>query len=137
MRVVLPALALLVVALAAADPKATSIHPFSGQRGTTFTAIVRGSGLAGATSATVDKGVFSINVEKIETEPPPPSSNSKNKTPTDLVTLRVQIAADAKPGQYPIRLITRGGISNALTVYIVDGPVSSNRPVLMKLGIRR
>ena len=69
---------------------------------------------------------------------PPPSSNSKNKTPTDLVTLRVQIAADAKPGQYPIRLITRGGISNALTVYMVDGPLFRlNRPVLMKLRIRR
>ena len=30
---------------------------------------------------------------------------------------------DAKPGRYPIRLITRNGISNALPLHIVDLPV--------------
>ena len=32
------------------DPRAISIHPFTGQRSTTFTATVRGSGLAGAST---------------------------------------------------------------------------------------
>ena len=30
---------------------------------------------------------------------------------------------DAKPGRYPIRLVTRNGISNALPLHIVDFPV--------------
>src|SRR5688500_15703755 len=33
------------------DPKAISIYPFTGQRGTTFLATVRGNGLQGASSA--------------------------------------------------------------------------------------
>ena len=37
--------------------------------------------------------------------------------------LRVEVRPDAKPGRYPFRLITRNGISNALSLEIVDGPV--------------
>ena len=41
----------------------------------------------------------------------------------DLVKLRVDIAADAAPGRYPIRLIGPNGISNALPLHVVDLPV--------------
>jgi len=41
----------------------------------------------------------------------------------DLVKLRVQVSEDAKPGRYPIRLITRNGISNSLPLQVVDVPV--------------
>jgi hypothetical protein len=43
----------------------------------------------------------------------------------DLVTLRVQVGGDAAPGRYPVRLITRGGITNALPLQVVDLPVST------------
>ena len=46
----------------------------------------------------------------------------------ELVTLHVEIAADAKPGRYPIRLIARNGISNALPLHIVDLPVAPEPP---------
>ncbi len=42
--------------------------------------------------------------------------------------MRMQVAADAKPGRYPLRLITAGGISNAVSVYIVDNPVTVEPP---------
>ena len=50
------------------------------------------------------------------------SSGSK-KGKIDLVKLRVQVPQEAKPGRYPIRLITRDGVSNALPLHIVDLPV--------------
>jgi hypothetical protein len=104
------------------DPRAISIHPFTGQRGTTFIATVRGSGLAGASAASIGKAPFTVTVESVEAETPTESSG-RNKGKMDLVKLRVQAQPDAKPGRYPIRLITRNGISNALPLHIVDVPV--------------
>ncbi len=131
MRVLLTALAVFVCLPAAlqsaADPKAASIHPFTGERGTVFTATVRGAGLAGARSAVLDNAPFQVTVDRVEPEPAD-STSVKPKAPVDLVMLRIQVAADAKPGRYPIRLITRGGISNALPIYIVDSTVTPEPP---------
>src|SRR5947208_1602313 len=104
------------------DPRAISIHPFTGQRGVTFTAVVRGSGLGGASAVSIGKAPFTVAVESTEVEPPAESSGRK-KGGMDLVKLRVEVPQDAKPGRYPIRLITRNGISNALPLHIVDSPV--------------
>src|ERR1041384_101276 len=95
------------------DPRAISVHPFTGQRGTTFTATLRGSGLTGASAAPTGKAPFTIAVEGVEAEPPGESTGRKTKI--DLVKLRVSVTAGAKPGPYPFRLITRNGISNTLT----------------------
>jgi hypothetical protein len=103
------------------DPRAISIHPFAGQRGTTFIATVRGNGLAGARAATTGSAPVTISVESVESEAPNPSS--RNKSRIDVVRLRVEAQPDAKPGRYPIRLITANGVSNALPLHIVDLPV--------------
>ena len=102
------------------DPKALSIYPFTGQGGTTFTATMRATGLGGAAKAVVTDAPLKISVDRIEAD-----SSGRSKTPVDLVTLRVEVAADAKPGRYPIRLITRNGISNALPIHIVESPVTA------------
>ena len=104
------------------EPRAISIHPFTGQRGTTFIATVRGSGLSGASAASIGKAPFAIAVEGTEAEPPDDSAG-RSKGRVDLVRLRVEVPPDAKPGRYPIRLITSNGISNALPLHIVDVPV--------------
>jgi hypothetical protein len=103
------------------DPRAISIYPFTGQRGTTFTAVVRATGLGGAATVLTEKAPFRITVDRLETEPGSPTARSK--TPVDLVTLRVEIPADAAPGSYPIRLITKHGLSNALPLHIVEHTV--------------
>jgi hypothetical protein len=125
MRVYAPAFALLLCLPAAAqtrvDPKVVSIHPFTGQRGTSFTIQARGNGLSQASSAITGGAPFTVAVESVAQEPP----TGRSKTPTDLVKLRVEVAADAKPGRYPIRLVTRDGISNAIPVHIVEFPVIS------------
>jgi hypothetical protein len=102
------------------DPRATSIHPFTGQRGTTFFATVRGNGLAGASAASIGNAPFAITVEGVEAEAP---GEGRSKSTVDLVKLRVEVREDARPGRYPIRLVTRNGISNALPMQIVDFPV--------------
>src|SRR5262245_54560117 len=102
------------------DPRATSIHPFTGQRGATFIATVRGSGLAGASAASIGKAPFAVTVEGVEVEP---AGEGRGRNATDLVKLRVDVRPDAQPGRYPIRLITRNGVSNALPLHIVEFPV--------------
>src|SRR5207248_6205055 len=87
-----------------------------------FIAIVRGSSLAGARAASIGKAPFTVTVEGIDIESPDESSG-RNKSRMDLVKLRVQVSQDAKPGRYPIRLITQNGVSNALPLHIVDFPV--------------
>ena len=102
------------------DPKALSIYPFTGQGGTTFTATMRATGLGGAANAVVTDAPLKITVDRIDAD-----SSGRSKTPVDLVTLRVEVAADAKPGRYPIRLIARNGISNALPIHVVESPVTA------------
>ena len=105
------------------DPRAVSIHPFTGQPGSTFFATVRGVGLHGAAAVSLGSAPFSVAIEGIESEPPS-DIPARNKTAMDLVKLRVQVPAGAKPGSYPIRLITRNGITNALPLRIVEFPVT-------------
>src|SRR5690349_14638953 len=106
-RVIIAVLALLPAgAESRADPKAVSIHPFTGQRGTTFSVTVRGSGLAGATAVSIGKAPFKASVEAVSSE------DDGKKTRTDVVKVRLEVPQDANPGRYPIRLITRDGISN-------------------------
>src|SRR5437660_3084086 len=123
MRAPWPVLAIIASAAAGAqprvEPRATSIHPFTGQRGATVSATVRGSGLAGARSASIGKAPFTVTVESVETEAPPEGS----KSAADLIHLRIAVSQDAQPGRYPIRLVTRNGVSNALPLHIVDFPV--------------
>ena len=108
------------------DPRAISVHPFLGQRGATFSATLRGTGLAGASAASLEKAPFTFVVEGVEPEPPVDSAGRKARV--DLVKLRVDVRTDAKPGRYPFRLITRNGISNALSIEVVDGPVLPEPP---------
>ncbi len=103
------------------DPKLVSIHPFTGQRGAAFVATVRGSGVREATAVFVENAPFTAIVEGGE----PEAGGKAGKTPVDVVRLRIQIEANAKPGRYPFRLITPRGISNALQFHILDLPVAA------------
>lgn len=131
MRALWPFLAILACLQAApeprpqprADPKLISIYPFSGQPGTEFTVTVRGSGLTGARAAHVAGAPFSAAVERVETEPPA-ETGGRGKAAIQLVTVRIQAQPDAKPGRYPIRLITPAGLSNGLPVHLVKLPIS-------------
>src|SRR3954471_7185073 len=130
MRVISLVFAAALVCLAAKmqpseDPRAISIHPFTGQQGSSFVATVRGSSLGEVSAVSVGKAPFTVTVEGTEPEPPSPVPS---KVVVKRVKLRVQVAPDAKPGRYPIRLITSNGVSNALPLHVVDQPVVPEPP---------
>ena len=95
------------VGLTAADPRTVSVHPFLGQRGGVFTVIVRGTNLAET------KAVF---VEE-------PGLRMALEAAGETVKLRVETAADFRPGRYLFRLVTASGVSNALPLQITDSTV--------------
>src|SRR5262245_17929101 len=104
------------------DPKLVSAHPFVGQRGTAFVTTVRGNGLRGAASIFAPGVPLSAAVTGTETEAQA-QPGTRNRTPLDLVHLRVSVAADAPPGRYPFRLVTPQGLTNALALYVTEHPV--------------
>ena len=107
------------------EPKLLSVYPFTGQRGTTFTAVLRGTGLREATSIFVKDAPLTVAIEAVETElSEDPLPSAKPRTPVDLIRLQIRIEAAAKAGQYSIRLITPRGISNAIPVSVFDMPVA-------------
>jgi hypothetical protein len=108
------------------EPRAVSVHPFVGQRGTAFTVVVRGNGLRGATSVFLQDTSLAIAIEATEAEPPA-ESGGRNKTPFDRVRLRVEVASDARTGRYPFRIVTPQGISNALVLDVSEHPWSRSR----------
>lgn len=116
-----------IVGSAAAEPRIVSLHPFTGQRGATLLTTVRGNDLRQATSVFVDRAPLTVTIEGTEAEPPN-ESTARSKTAFHLVRLRVQIARDAKPGRYPLRLVTPQGVSNALPLHITEHPVAAEPP---------
>ncbi|MEX2264828.1 MAG: hypothetical protein WD696_22935 [Bryobacteraceae bacterium] len=106
------------------EPKALSVHPFTGQRGATFVMAVRGNGLREATGVFLDDSPLKLTIEGTEAEPPS-ESTAKSKVPFDLVRLRVETAPDVAPGRYLFRLVTPHGVSNALPLHITEYPIAS------------
>lgn len=104
------------------EPRISSVHPFTGQRGATFLVTVRGNALREATSVFVDHAPLRMTIEGTEAEPPNEMS-AKSKVVFDLVRVRVEVAADANPGRYSFRLVTPHGVSNALPLHITQLPV--------------
>ncbi len=105
------------------EPKLSSLHPFTGQRGTVVPAVLRGTGLATATGVFTGHPAFTLEIEGSDTEPA--AANAKSKVPIDLVRVRIRIAADAKPGWHLFRMVTPRGLSNALPVYVSDQAVAA------------
>jgi hypothetical protein len=106
------------------EPKLLSVHPSAGQRGAAYTAIVRGSGLRGASAAFLEDGSLAISITGAGTEAP----TGRSKTPTDLVHVRFDIASDAKPGRHFFRLVAPGGVSNSIPIHVSEEPVRAEPP---------
>src|SRR5437867_2831742 len=91
------------------EPKLLSAYPFTSQPGASFIATVRGTGLRGATAVFAANTPLSATIEGVETE----VLEKPAKIAADLVRVRFQIDANAKPGRYSFRLVTPRGVSNA------------------------
>ncbi|MEO6758093.1 MAG: hypothetical protein ABIO24_01480 [Saprospiraceae bacterium] len=111
------------IGLHAADPRAVSMHPFTGQRGVAFQATVRGANLKETKGVFLEQPGLRMVVESTGSDTPPKAKNSP-----DFVKLLVETAADFKPGRYSFRLITASGVSNSLPLQITDSVVLAEPP---------
>lgn len=107
----------LQAATAPAEPKALSIYPFTATPGAAFETTVRGNGLRDATAVFSGEAPVAIDVASAGPEP----SNAR----FDVVQLRVRVDAKARPGRYPLRLVTPRGVTNAFTLHVVDLPLAA------------
>jgi len=103
-----------VLGLWGADPRAISLHPFVGQRGTTFTATVRGNNLSETRAVAVDEPGLRVVVEGLGKETGPAR---------DTVKIRIETTEETKAGRYSFRLVTKNGVSNSLVLGITDAAV--------------
>jgi hypothetical protein len=108
----------LLHATAPPPPKTDSVFPLGGTPGSTFQAVVRGSGLKGAHAVWFEGEGASAKVIGVEAEPGPADAKRK---PADL--LRVEFHLDsALRGQRSFRVLTPGGVSNALSLHAHPEP---------------
>ncbi|HEY3129512.1 MAG TPA: hypothetical protein VGL91_08640 [Acidobacteriota bacterium] len=115
-----------------AEPQLVSVFPLGGRQGTTFCVEIRGKYLHDVSDAWFDCGDLKARIqkiEKIETKEEPakkaktdPSKSSK--PPVEyLLSLEIDAAPQALPGAHYFRLISPGGISNALLLQVSSEPV--------------
>jgi len=100
------------IGLTAADPRAVSMHPFTGQRGSAFHTTVRGANLKEAKAVFAEEPGLRMMVE---------GTGQEGKQ--TFVKLRVETNADFRPGRYMFRVVTPSGVSNALPLQITDSAV--------------
>ena len=113
---VVSALAAVKTAVVPGDPVILSVYPLTAQRGATFVASLHGNNLRESTGVFAADAPFAAALAGPDPEQP------------DSVQVRIAVAPDAKPGRYPVRLVTPHGVSNAVMLRIVDLPVSLEPP---------
>ncbi|MHC4398436.1 MAG: hypothetical protein ACYTG0_02015, partial [Planctomycetota bacterium] len=100
-----------------ARPRIGYIYPAGSRQGATLELIVGGRSLAGVATAYVSgSGIetFAFGYSNPENPPTPAIA--------ETVTVRVTIAADAKPGPRELRLETPAGLSNPLVFHVGQMP---------------
>ena len=109
------------------DPKILSLYPLGGRPGETFTAHVRGKGLAGAARVWVDSEHITAQIRQIAPIQLPaekyPGPKSDEEQDGQRLRLEVKVGPHAEPGAYRLRLISDRGISNPVTFLVGAEPV--------------
>jgi hypothetical protein len=111
------------------NPKLLSMTPMGGPPGSSLEFRVRGEDLEGVRSVWSDcdgltakvKSVKEIKLEKTR-------FSSKTYAPGQEVFLQLDIAEDASPGAYSLRLLTEWGLSGPVTLVVSDGKVVQEQP---------
>ena len=96
------------------DPTISSIHPISGQRGTTFEIVIRGSNLADARAVIFEGSGAEARILSWSSEPIAASESATK----DLLKAQVTLGPDAVVGAHDLRVITPFGVSNKLALHV-------------------
>ncbi len=103
-----------LVLAAAPPPDLLDMHPHGGQQGRALRLVLEGYGLQGEMEVeSTLPGSFArlggaSDEDRLQKQRRPNDSN------LDAAVFLVEIAADARPGLYPLRVVTEDGLSNAL-----------------------
>ena len=111
------------------EPEILSLYPLGGNPGETFTAHVRGKGLAGAKRVWTNAESITARIQGVK---PLELPRGKNYSAAEAdkpemgqrLTLQVEVGPAAQPGAYRLRLISERGISNPVTFLVGPEPVA-------------
>ena len=105
----------------AGEPEMVSIFPMAGRQGAAFQAEVRGRNLEGTYAVWSSSPHLQARVEAVEDVEDLKEDPQKGHR----VLLQLEIDPETGVGNYPIRLVSPKGISNALSFNVVSEPVIS------------
>jgi hypothetical protein len=99
------------------EPRAFSIYPLGNRPGTSYDAQIRGVKLQDAQALWFETDGIQARIDHAQRDP---ESDPNAATPPDIVNVHVAIAPAAKPGSYLFRVVTRQGVSNAISMRVTD-----------------
>src|SRR5215471_6165330 len=99
------------------EPRVFSVFPLGDRPGAAYDAVVRGVILRDAQAVWFENDAIHARIDRAGRDP---ESDAEAPTPTDLVTIHVTIDPAARPGEYPFRVVTRQGVSNAISMRVTS-----------------
>lgn len=111
------------------NPQLLSMTPMGGAPGSSLEFRVRGEDLEGIRSVWLDSDRLTAKVKAVkEIKLEKARFSRKTYSPGQEVFLQVDIAEDAAPGAYSLRLLTEWGLSGPVTLVVSDGKVVQEQP---------
>jgi hypothetical protein len=99
------------------EPRAFSIYPLGNRPGVGYDAQIRGIKLQDAQTLWFETDGIQARIDRALRDP---ESDPNASTPPDLVNVHLVIAPTAKPGSYLFRVVTKQGVSNAISMRVTD-----------------
>ncbi len=105
------------------EPTLSSVFPLGGRPDSQVQVAVRGKHLASARAVWFDSSGLTAEIVSRETESGEAAdAESPPESQADLLVLRVRIDSREKPGERRLRVVTPGGLSNALPFWVHRAP---------------
>jgi hypothetical protein len=99
------------------EPRVFSIFPLGNQPGAGYDAQIRGVKLQDTQSLWFEAEGIQARIDHAQRDP---ESDPAATTPTDVVSVHIAIASNAKPGSYLFRVVTKQGVSNAISMRVTN-----------------
>lgn len=99
------------------DPRITSVFPLGGQSGTSWNAVIRGSGLSAARAVVLTEADVRARIIGVRTEAQPGGNDSAPAI--DLVDVEFT-ANPGAAGKRPFRLVGNAGVTNELSLQVAN-----------------
>lgn len=99
------------------EPRAFSIYPLGNPPGSSYDAQIRGVKLQDAQALWFETEGLQARIDRAQRDP---EADPTAPTPTEVVNVHVAIAATAKPGSHLFRVVTKQGVSNAISLRVTS-----------------